>query len=552
MKIKLLFVIFFIAFNSKASNFYWVGGTGNWNDFATHWATTSGGSTFHLSPPSLTDDVIFDINSFSSNLDEVLISSNVFSKTMTFNNSFFATIASSSIFSTWAISGDINIYTPFNFSYSGTLLINGNCNLRSAFTTFNCALKISVPGMTVNLMDSLKNENKIIFESGTFNSMNNTIHVSEIETSNSQTIAVNMGTSVIYISGDAMCMGLLATFDFSSSTIFIGSSLFRTDSSIGKLIPISSFREIYYLTIDTLIAENIYNFFIDRCTVKYLKYKNDSAVLGNLQLKNETEIDFIDASEDSSNMLHIVFGLSARRVGKTITAQNTQINGVSSPATIFFDIDTLKCKKNLQIFNFSPLQFETKLRAKYIEVSGNGMYGFMNCNFLQLYPNTTHTFENKFKIIIDSISAVGLPGQEIVFQSDSSGIQDTISMMKDFCGDYLRLQDMKIIGFGDYFAGANSISVSNNSGWTFSSCVIGLEEIVENKNQFLYPIPARDKVNFNEPVDAIKIFDLTGNLVYSTHVNQISSLELASFKGNFFTVELTNINGVSRRKLIVN
>ncbi|HNR20081.1 MAG TPA: hypothetical protein PKL45_08870, partial [Bacteroidia bacterium] len=36
---------------ANAADYYWVGGTGNWSD-VSHWATTSGGSTFHTQPPT--------------------------------------------------------------------------------------------------------------------------------------------------------------------------------------------------------------------------------------------------------------------------------------------------------------------------------------------------------------------------------------------------------------------------------------------------------------------------------------------------------------------
>ncbi|MBK7696747.1 MAG: hypothetical protein IPI30_21235 [Saprospiraceae bacterium] len=48
-----------------AANYYWVGGTGNWNDL-THWATASGGAIKHTIVPSVLDNVIFDINSFTA------------------------------------------------------------------------------------------------------------------------------------------------------------------------------------------------------------------------------------------------------------------------------------------------------------------------------------------------------------------------------------------------------------------------------------------------------------------------------------------------------
>ncbi len=64
--------------NLKASTFYWVGGSGVWSDFANHWATTSGGSTFQTTIPTIADDVIFDSNSFTATNQEVV-----------FDNTFF-------------------------------------------------------------------------------------------------------------------------------------------------------------------------------------------------------------------------------------------------------------------------------------------------------------------------------------------------------------------------------------------------------------------------------------------------------------------------------
>ncbi|WP_370090127.1 T9SS type A sorting domain-containing protein [Ekhidna sp.] len=66
---RLLFLnlIFFISSVSFCQqNYYWVGGSGDWSDFANHWATTSGGSEFHTTAPDETNDVIFDENSFDS------------------------------------------------------------------------------------------------------------------------------------------------------------------------------------------------------------------------------------------------------------------------------------------------------------------------------------------------------------------------------------------------------------------------------------------------------------------------------------------------------
>ncbi len=61
IKLMVFFLLFSLSVN--ASNYYWVGGTGHWNDFSVHWATSSGGTVFHTAPPSIADDVFIDSNS---------------------------------------------------------------------------------------------------------------------------------------------------------------------------------------------------------------------------------------------------------------------------------------------------------------------------------------------------------------------------------------------------------------------------------------------------------------------------------------------------------
>ncbi len=48
------------------AQYYWVGGSGNWSDYANHWATSSGGNEFQTQAPTFEDDVFFDANSFSA------------------------------------------------------------------------------------------------------------------------------------------------------------------------------------------------------------------------------------------------------------------------------------------------------------------------------------------------------------------------------------------------------------------------------------------------------------------------------------------------------
>ena len=66
-----LLILTVITLPSYAANYYWVGGSGAWTSPTTHWATTSGGTTYYSIVPSQLDVVIFDANSFSASGQEV-------------------------------------------------------------------------------------------------------------------------------------------------------------------------------------------------------------------------------------------------------------------------------------------------------------------------------------------------------------------------------------------------------------------------------------------------------------------------------------------------
>lgn len=65
MKPTLLLLLSLLLPGGKlaAADFYWIDGTGAWNDIS-HWATTSGGNDLHFTIPSANDNVFFDENSF--------------------------------------------------------------------------------------------------------------------------------------------------------------------------------------------------------------------------------------------------------------------------------------------------------------------------------------------------------------------------------------------------------------------------------------------------------------------------------------------------------
>lgn len=61
----LVSILLMTSFRLVATDYFWVGGNGNWGDI-NHWSTSSGGSVLHNKTPGSGDNVYFDSNSFST------------------------------------------------------------------------------------------------------------------------------------------------------------------------------------------------------------------------------------------------------------------------------------------------------------------------------------------------------------------------------------------------------------------------------------------------------------------------------------------------------
>gem|GEM_PF-3714358 len=72
----LLLLLLLLGPTGYATDYYWVGGAGQWNDLA-HWASSSGGAPSATQVPQSTDNVHFDVNSFVAANESVVIDGTV-------------------------------------------------------------------------------------------------------------------------------------------------------------------------------------------------------------------------------------------------------------------------------------------------------------------------------------------------------------------------------------------------------------------------------------------------------------------------------------------
>lgn len=166
-------------------DYFWVGGEGNWSD-VSHWATTSGGSEFHLFPPSLIDNVFFDANSFSFPSEVVTIAGE---RTVASIDATAALVGvkletEAGITNTLTVLGDFNAgaltLELYELNFSGS----GESNLSSSSGNMdNTQLRV-FNATSLNILSPIT-INKITLSSGDISLQNQTIECLNSFTTNS-------------------------------------------------------------------------------------------------------------------------------------------------------------------------------------------------------------------------------------------------------------------------------------------------------------------------------------------------------------------------------
>lgn len=188
------------SINISTVTYYWVGNGGDFSDYSNHWATTSGGSSFHSTEPNRYCDLVFDANSFTSTNQTVTATGPYFhdltisgvsgdpSITWTGNAHGYGSldIASNANFSFYNLylrsgsGGELDFHGGTQKGYSLLFYNYANYTLKSDLiaSIYNISLfddaKLTVdPGFTMNILNAvetnkstIENNGAVIFESG--------------------------------------------------------------------------------------------------------------------------------------------------------------------------------------------------------------------------------------------------------------------------------------------------------------------------------------------------------------------------------------------------
>jgi hypothetical protein len=176
---------------------YWVGGTANWDATAgSKWATTDGGAG-GASVPTSADNVFFTAASGAVTVT-ITTSVNMLNLTCT---GFTGTITGTS--GALNVYGDFTLVAGMTWSHTGSVVTFAATSGARSITTAGqtlAGLRIGSSGSstaTWTLQDALTTSGNIVVDSGTFTTNNFSVTARLISSSNTNTRAINLGSSTV-------------------------------------------------------------------------------------------------------------------------------------------------------------------------------------------------------------------------------------------------------------------------------------------------------------------------------------------------------------------
>jgi gliding motility-associated-like protein len=189
-----------VAQGSRATDYFWVGGSGNWSDI-NHWATASGGLTKHIVVPSPADNVFFDANSFTLPKQVVVVDANI----ATCRN-----ISIGNVVDTPSLSGSsqLRIYGSFlwsrkmNWQFTGPIYfeaVTPGFSIRTDSIVLNGEVCFRGIGGSWMLLDRLKTAGNVTLEYGSLNTNGKTLECRSFMSNYTNMRGLTLGTSRVYL-----------------------------------------------------------------------------------------------------------------------------------------------------------------------------------------------------------------------------------------------------------------------------------------------------------------------------------------------------------------
>ena len=415
-----------VVFTQPASKtYYWIGGSGDWNN-AANWSSSSGGSSAQCIPTRI-DDVIFDANSFST------VSNTVSSIDLVECNNFIFKSNAQTFFQ-----AALSVYGSF---YSDSIAkFNG----------------IVLKGNKASVFDA----DKSIFSGITVERNNSTVFTSGLTT---ETFEIKNGT-VKLVNMTLQVHNFSASIKNTDSLISLNSTMkinyaFNIDVKNGKVDMKSNFIDYTIdrnYNVSSIISDsipiNIGSINIDYITPEFIVVSDDI----QLNLTN-CNVETMNISADVTP--NVLIGLFNTQIHTTKTFNEKLFIGKSYwYSTRDFDRQMAQPADKNKIHDAHLASYEIAIDNIIFD-------------HLKIYPGTTLAINASDTLYINkSLDITGAPSFPIQIRSSNNGMPAYIDNKGSVCGEYLFVNDSYVLN-NSANAGFLSSDVTNNSGWNFNhSC----------------------------------------------------------------------------------
>lgn len=302
--------------------FFWIGGTGNWND-PMHWSATSGGGPSGC-VPSVTDDVFFDVNSFNGAGQTVTVNvENASCRNMSWMGVTGTPDLAGPLANRLRISGSLQFAEAMTHSFAGdyffassqtgnTIALNRqHLNLNTTFEG----------GGEWILQDSFYTEEAINLLSGTLRTNDQPINAQFFESTVEQTRGLFLGSSHITLESRN------TTFFFTNMNLFTTNLTFDAGTSVIDFT--GGFNGTMAMSGNSPIAFNVVRFNVSRGGWTHNLWDQTNGQ--PLQAAADSVIFYFNGSIDSDNNFNYLYLQAGHTYdltsGRTQTVTELDANG---------------------------------------------------------------------------------------------------------------------------------------------------------------------------------------------------------------------------------
>ncbi|MEM1214639.1 MAG: gliding motility-associated C-terminal domain-containing protein [Bacteroidota bacterium] len=269
-----------------SDDFYWVGGTGNWDDVA-HWSLSSGGPSAGCLPTAI-DDVYFDVNSFDGPGQITTINvTNAYCRSMFWTDVTNMPILDGPLENSLNIGGSLTFSPDMQHTFAGDYYFNSSLTgntVTSAGLPFNNSVLFTGVDGEWTLQDDLYVQNSLTFDGGTLRAGGNRMEANRFISETNTVRTLDLTDAYLFITNRFNFPGLIRiTTD--NLTALTDNSTVESAGAFSNLVRLQGSTPITFNVMRMTAAEVNFNILINGTgsplQVDSIFFENPARINGN-------------------------------------------------------------------------------------------------------------------------------------------------------------------------------------------------------------------------------------------------------------------------------